>query len=171
MMINNPNTPNDNKKCSATCWYEIVFPVIVFGIVFVFLVVFCKCSIEIFRKWCRRSNSTRHRNEITLEDGVSNTRYRNTEDLPPSYSTLQLSLPRSETFPADCFGVDLHADLQRESTSNSCVLPTYDDIMKQKYFQDQQITPFVAVINLQESTENHREVSTFPDTDGVIFHL
>ena len=112
--------------CSGACWYEIVFPVAIFAVVFVTLTVFCKCFKEIYKKCIRIDRESE-------EEGQVNEGFRlNREDLPPSYSSVQIALPRSETFPVeDICNLDTsRIRLPAVTTSESFTLPAYDDVIK-----------------------------------------
>ena len=132
MVITSPQTKTTELRCSGACWYDIVIPVAMFAIVFVGLTVFCKCSKEIYKRCLRRDNSTDDGDERRNEGRVNENYCRNVEDLPPSYSSVQMALPQSETFPVESISeVDaLRSRFPKVATDESFSLPTYEEIQK-----------------------------------------
>lgn len=135
--------------CTKSCWYDIVFPITVFAIAFVSLTVFCKCSMEIVKRFLPLPDTEEDAEDerISSEQDSENS----STDFPPSYSALQISLPRSETFPVD--GIELGQMTIQRSTTADTILPSYNDIEKQKQdeFQGHKNLSFITIGTVSSS--------------------
>ena len=172
--MNTTTTSDSENGCARGCWYEIVFPVLVFVIAFLGLVLCCKCSIEIVKRFLSFPNPEDHQSaERGRSSNEQNPRDEN-DDLPPSYSTLQMSLPINEAFPVESIELR-HLRLQRTITVDT-ILPNYNEVEKHKKSQHrgQENLSFVTIATTSSSNSDlppYEDVEDERENDSPTFIL